>query len=212
MTNHSQLIDKDRRYVWHPYSSITADTPLFPVKSASGVRLTLEDGRELIDGMSSWWCVIHGYNHPEMNQAISTQLDSMSHVMFGGLTHQPAIDLASKLVELTPAPLQRVFFSDSGSVSVEVAMKMAIQYWYAKGQAGKQRFLSLRNGYHGDTFAAMSVCDPVTGMHSLFGDVLTKQLFVESPGCTFGQPCEASDIAPMEQMLAKPKAFASACT
>ena len=175
--------------------------PVYPVASADGVRLKLTDGRELIDGMSSWWCAIHGYNHPEINHALEQQLQKMSHVMFGGLTHQPAVELAAQLVALTPEALQSVFFSDSGSVSVEVAMKMAIQYWHAKGQANKQLFLSIRNGYHGDTFGAMSVSDPITGMHSLFSDTLARQYFVDAPECRFGQPCSDEDIAEFEQTL-----------
>ena len=196
-----RLQDLDKAHIWHPYSAMNSDIPVYPVASADGVRLQLTDGRVLIDGMSSWWCAIHGYNHPEMNHALEQQLKKMSHVMFGGLTHQPAVELAAQLVTLIPDALQSVFFSDSGSVSVEVAMKMAIQYWHAKGQSGKQRFLTIRNGYHGDTFAAMSVCDPVTGMHSLFNDTLTKQYFVDSPDCRFGDPCSDEDIAEFEQTL-----------
>ncbi len=204
-----QLLELDKAHVWHPYSAMSSnvssdvdsDLPVYPVASADGVRLELTDGRVLIDGMSSWWCAIHGYNHPEINRAIEQQLQKMSHVMFGGLTHQPAVELAAQLVALTPEPLQSVFFSDSGSVSVEVAMKMAIQYWHAKGQANKQLFLSIRNGYHGDTFGAMSVSDPVSGMHSLFSDTLTKQYFVDAPECCFGQPCSDEDIAKFEQTL-----------
>ncbi len=184
-----QLQQSDQAHLWHPYAAAGTGLPAYPVAAASGVRLKLVDGRELIDGMSSWWSAIHGYNHPVLNQAIETQLQSMAHVMFGGLTHQPAIDLAAKLVEITPEPMQRVFFSDSGSVAVEVAMKMAIQYWHSKGKAHKQRFLTIRGGYHGDTFGAMSVCDPVTGMHSLFSDTLAQQFFVASPACTFNEPC-----------------------
>lgn len=201
MTDIDALINFDKAHVWHPYSVMGADTPVYPVVSANGVRLTLADGRELIDGMSSWWCAIHGYNHPEMNRALRNQLDNMAHVMFGGLTHPPAVALAEKLVALTPAPLQNVFFADSGSVSVEVGMKMAIQYWHAKGLARKQRFLTIRHGYHGDTFGAMSVCDPVTGMHSLFQDTLVQQFFVDAPGCRFGESCTDEDIAPLEQQL-----------
>lgn len=191
----------DRAYVWHPYSAIGSDLPVFPVVSAEGVRLKLADGRELIDGMSSWWCAIHGYNHPQMNQALEAQVRQMSHVMFGGLTHRPAVELAGRLVELTPDALQSVFFADSGSVSVEVAMKMAIQYWHARGSTSRQRFLTIRGGYHGDTFGAMSVCDPVTGMHTLFTDALTRQFFVDSPACRFGEPSTGEDIAPMEETL-----------
>ncbi len=175
--------------------------PVFAVESAHGVRLRLADGRELIDGMSSWWCVIHGYNHPVMNAALTKQLDSMAHVMFGGLTHEPAVELAEKLVEITPEPLQSVFFADSGSVSVEVALKMAIQYWNAKGLPNKQRFLTIRHGYHGDTFGAMSVTDPVNGMHSLFADTLAQQYFVDAPACRFGEACSDNDIAPFRQHL-----------
>ena len=200
-----ELLKLDKAHIWHPYSAmsndVTSDMSVYPVVSAKGVRLKLTDDRELIDGMSSWWCAIHGYNHPEMNRALERQLQKMSHVMFGGLTHQPAVELAAQLLALTPEALQSVFFSDSGSVSVEVAMKMAIQYWHAKKQPGKQQFLTIRNGYHGDTFGAMSVSDPVTGMHSLFNDALSKQYFVDSPDCRFGDPCTDGDIAGMEQTL-----------
>ncbi len=197
----NRLLDQDRRFVWHPYSALGADLPVFAVESAEGVRIKLTDGRQLIDGMSSWWSVIHGYNHPVLNQAINRQLQSMAHVMFGGLTHQPAVDLAVKLVEITPACLQTVFFADSGSVAVEVAMKMAIQYWHGRGRASKQKFLSIRQGYHGDTFGAMSVCDPVTGMHGLFADVLARQFFAEAPQCRFDERCGENDIAPLARQL-----------
>ncbi|MEW8322833.1 MAG: adenosylmethionine--8-amino-7-oxononanoate transaminase [Candidatus Thiodiazotropha taylori] len=190
MSNSEDWIAFDKAHVWHPYSAIGADLPVYPVVSADGVRITLADGRELIDGMSSWWCAIHGYNHPQMNQAIAEQAQQLAHIMFGGLTHQPATDLARKLIEITPGPLQSVFFSDSGSVSVEVAMKMAIQYWHDKGAPEKQRFLTIRKGYHGDTFGAMSLCDPETGMHSLFSEILPKQHFADAPTCYFGHPCK----------------------
>jgi len=196
-----QLLALDHAHVWHPYSAIDAGQPIFPVASANGVRLKLIGGRELIDGMSSWWSAIHGYNHPEINRALQVQIEQMSHVMFGGLTHAPAVELAARLVELTPAPLQTVFFSDSGSVAVEVAMKMAIQYWHAQGESSKQRFLTIRNGYHGDTFGAMSVCDPVTGMHSLFSDGLTQQYFVDAPTCRFGEACGDDAVAPLKRQL-----------
>jgi len=205
MNNSEELLKLDKQHIWHPYSAMGSDMPVYPVVSAEGVRLKLADGRELIDGMSSWWCAIHGYNHPQMNQALTGQLQNMSHVMFGGLTHPPAVELAKKLVEITPEPMQSVFFSDSGSVSVEVAMKMAIQYWHARGDAKRQRFLTIRSGYHGDTFGAMSVCDPDTGMHSLFNEVLAKQIFVERPTCRFGDSCTQQDIAPFEQALNKHK-------
>ena len=191
----------DAGHVWHPYSPMHSDNPVYRVDSASGVRLRLADGRSLIDGMSSWWCVIHGYNHPRLNQAVTAQLEQMAHVMFGGLTHEGATGLVARLIDLTPRALQSVFLCDSGSVAVEVAMKMAIQYWHAKGRADKQRFLALRNGYHGDTLGAMSVCDPVTGMHSLFNDVLSQQYFVERPACRFGVSCTEEDIAPLETLL-----------
>ena len=196
-----KLLASDKKHIWHPYSAMNSDMPVFPVESAQGVRLILADGRELIDGMSSWWCAIHGYNHPVMNAALAKQLDSMAHVMFGGLTHEPAVELAEKLVEITPEPLQSVFFADSGSVSVEVAMKMAIQYWNAKNRPDKQRFLTIRHGYHGDTFGAMSVTDPVSGMHSLFADTLVQQYFVDAPTCRFGEACSDNDIAPFRQCL-----------
>jgi adenosylmethionine-8-amino-7-oxononanoate aminotransferase len=191
----------DRAHIWHPYSAMNSDLPVFHVDSARGVNLHLSDGRVLIDGMSSWWCTIHGYNHPRLNQAINHQLDRMAHVMFGGLTHEPAIRLAQQLVKLTPDGLESVFISDSGSVAVEVALKMAIQYWNAKGLPGKQRFASLRNGYHGDTLGAMSVCDPVTGMHSLFNSVLPQQFFVQAPQCRFDEDCSDDDIRPLAELL-----------
>ena len=193
--------DNDERYLWHPYSAFHSKTPVFAVQSAQGVRIRLADGRELIDGMSSWWCAIHGYNVSELNQAVTQQLDDMAHIMFGGLSHEPAAALAATLVEITPPGLQRVFFTDSGSVAVEVAMKMAIQYWQAKDQPRKQKFISLLRGYHGDTFGAMSVCDPVTGMHSLFTDVLAKNFFIASPACKFDQPCTEQDLAELKNML-----------
>ncbi|MEN8206303.1 MAG: adenosylmethionine--8-amino-7-oxononanoate transaminase [Pseudomonadota bacterium] len=200
---YDDLLRQDRAHIWHPYSAMGAELqPVYPVVSAQGVRLRLADGRELIDGMSSWWCAIHGYNHPVLNAAIEAQLGDMAHVMFGGLTHPAAVRLADRLVALTPEPLQSVFFSDSGSVSVEVAMKMAIQYWQACHKAGKQQFLTIRSGYHGDTLGAMSVCDPVTGMHNLFDGVLAQQLFVDSPGCRFGEPCRDQDIEAFKQQLA----------
>ena len=191
----------DQNHIWHPYDSMNSDAPVYPVESAKGVRLKLSDGRELIDGMSSWWCVIHGYSHPVINKALEQQIQKMSHVMFGGLTHQPAVELTKQLVEITPDPLQTVFFSDSGSVSVEVALKMAIQYWHAKGQPDRQHFISLSAGYHGDTIGAMSVSDPETGMHTIFEAALPKNIFVKQPRCRFGQACSSDDIAPFEQAL-----------
>jgi adenosylmethionine-8-amino-7-oxononanoate aminotransferase len=176
--------------------------PMVPVASADGVRLRLTDGRELIDGMASWWSAIHGYNHPALNRAAHEQIERVSHVMFGGLTHAPAIELSRKLIEMTPAPLERVFLADSGSVSVEVALKMAIQYWHARGKPEKHRMLSLRHGYHGDTFGAMSVSDPVNGMHELFSGVLCQQLFAPRPETPFAAPFDPADIAALEQLLA----------
>ena len=197
----SKLQQRDREVVWHPYASAIDAPEVFPVASARGVRLTLADGREVIDGMASWWCAIHGYNHPVLDAAIRNQLEAMSHVMFGGLTHAPGVELAERLVELTPSALNRVFFSDSGSVAVEVALKMALQYWHSKGQPGKQKLVALRNGYHGDTFGAMSVCDPVTGMHHLFGDALPTQFFAPAPTCPPGAPCPEEELGEMRRLL-----------
>jgi adenosylmethionine---8-amino-7-oxononanoate aminotransferase len=197
MSSSSRMIDLafDRSHVWHPYASVADPLPVFPVRRASGVYIELDDGRRLLDGMSSWWAAIHGYNHPVLNNAILTQLGEMSHVMFGGLTHGPAVELARLLTGLLPDTLGKVFFSDSGSVSVEVAIKMAIQYWAAIGMPEKKRLLTVRSGYHGDTFAAMSVCDPLTGMHSLFRGAMPEQYFAESPRCRFDGPCGDDDIA-----------------
>lgn len=188
-------LDFEKIHLWHPYAPLEGALPPYPVKQAQGVHLTLEDGRKLIDGMSSWWSVIHGYNHPVLNKAAKEQLDKMAHVMFGGLTHRPAAELAARLVKLTPEPLERVFLCDSGSVSVEVAIKMAIQYWHAQGQPGKQRMLTIRRGYHGDTCGAMAVCDPETGMHHLFSEVLSKQFFADAPTVVNDADWQDNDIA-----------------
>lgn len=198
---YSQLQAADALHVWHPYASATEAPEVFPIVSASGVRLKMANGEELIDGMASWWCAIHGYNHPVLNEAVSTQLQSMSHVMFGGLTHPPAVQLTQKLVEMTPPALDRVFFSDSGSVAVEVALKMALQYWHSQGKPQKQKLVALQNGYHGDTFGAMSVCDPHTGMHHLFGDALPKQYFAPAPGCNVDSNCSEQDFAGMRGLV-----------
>lgn len=196
-----ELLALDKEHVWHPYASMTNANPVYPVQSANGVRLKLTDGRELIDGMSSWWSAIHGYNHPVLNQAATEQLKDMSHVMFGGLTHPSAVKLAKLLVDITPASLTKVFFSDSGSVAVEVAIKMAIQYWHSQGTTKKHRLLTLRGGYHGDTFATMAVCDPVTGMHHMFKDVLPTHLFADKPTSKFGEPLDDNDIGRFKAIL-----------
>ena len=191
----------DREHIWHPYSSMINPPPMTPVVSASGTRLQLNDGRQLIDGMSSWWSTIHGYNHPVLNEAAKSQIDQMSHVMFGGITHEPAIELARKLVRMTPIGLDKVFIADSGSVSVEVAIKMALQYWQSLGQGKKHKLVTLRGGYHGDTFGAMSVCDPVTGMHEIFTGVLPKHHFVPRPVSKLGEPLLQSDSDALEAVL-----------
>lgn len=191
----------DRATIWHPYASATDAPDVVPVIGAAGVHLQLADGRRLLDGMASWWCAIHGYNNPALNRAARDQLGQMSHVMFGGLTHPPAVKLAQLLTGLTPAGLDRVFFSDSGSVAVEVALKMAIQYWYSVGKPGKQKMLALQGGYHGDTFGAMAVCDPVTGMHHLFGETLPRQFFAPAPACRFGEPCHDSEMNAITDLL-----------
>lgn len=188
------LLAFDREHIWHPYAPMPATTPVHPVVSASGVRLTLADGRELVDGMSSWWAAIHGYRHPVMDAAVAGQLSDMAHVMFGGLTHPLAVRLARLLVDLTPEPLTKVFFADSGSVSVEVAIKMALQYQRSRGSASKTRLLTVRGGYHGDTFGAMSVCDPVGGMHHLFADLLPRHVFAPLPPATY-EPAYASALS-----------------
>jgi adenosylmethionine-8-amino-7-oxononanoate aminotransferase len=193
-------VERDRDCVWHPYAPPRA-SPLFAVESAEGVRLRLADGRQLVDGMSSWWAAIHGYAHPRLEAALRDQLGRMAHVMFGGLTHEPAVTLCERLVALTPEPLARVFLCDSGSVAVEVAMKIAFQYWQARGRPGRRRLLALRGGYHGDTFGAMSVCDPVTGMHGLFRGVLPEQIFAPRPACAYAEPCEDHHVAELERRL-----------
>lgn len=196
-----QILDIDRQHVWHPYSSFLNPTPVFPVERAEGVYLHLSDGRSLVDGMASWWCQLHGYNHPVLNQAIEQQLGKMAHVMFGGLTHEPGVRLAKQLVELTPPGLNKVFLADSGSVSIEVALKMAMQYWQSQGKPEKHRFLALRRGYHGDTFGAMSVCDPVTGMHQLFSHTLAQQVFAPQPECDFEADWDERYIDDFKQLL-----------
>lgn len=199
--NFPALLHYDRAHLWHPYTSMTDPLPVYAVESASGVRLRLMDGRELIDGMASWWSVIHGYSHPVLVAALREQAERLSHVMFGGLTHAPAVELAELLVEMSPAGLDKVFLCDSGSVAVEVAMKMAIQYQHAAGNPQRCRFLTIRGGYHGDTFHAMSVCDPVGGMHHLYADVLPRYLFADRPECGFSHHWDEGDIASFTRLM-----------
>ncbi|MDF2184332.1 adenosylmethionine--8-amino-7-oxononanoate transaminase [Grimontia hollisae] len=190
----------DRNHIWHPYTSTITPLTCYPVTRAEGVYIYLEDGTPLIDGMSSWWAAIHGYNHPALNNAVTDQLAQMSHVMFGGITHEPAIALCKKLVAMTPASLEKVFLCDSGSISVEVALKMALQYWHAKGES-RAKFLTLRHGYHGDSFAAMSVTDPDNSMHRLYKGFLPEHIFADSPACGFYDEWHESDIADFKDKL-----------
>jgi adenosylmethionine-8-amino-7-oxononanoate aminotransferase len=193
----------DREHIWHPYTSMTNPTPCLPVVSTEGVNIHLSTGEKLIDGMSSWWSAIHGYGNSRLNAAAHHQIDTMSHVMFGGLTHEPAIELSKKLVDISPSGLDKVFIADSGSVAVEVAIKMALQYWQAKHKTQKNRLVTIRNGYHGDTFGAMAVCDPVNGMHEIFSGILTQHYFADSPKVKFDQPWDTQDITSLQTIIEK---------
>ncbi len=194
----------DSQHLWHPYTSMSTPLPCYPVVSADKCLIQLDSGERLIDGMSSWWACLFGYNVPELNQAAKAQLDNMAHVMFGGLTHQPAVDLGKKLVAITPPELEKVFLADSGSVSVEVALKMALQYWQALNKP-KSQFLTIRNGYHGDTFGAMSVTDPQGSMHELYSDFVAKQLFAPQPTITFAQPWQPSALDDISRIISENK-------
>lgn len=202
MMTSSELLEWDRAHLWHPYTSTIDPLVVYPVQSAKGCTITLEDGTELLDGMSSWWCAIHGYNNPVLNAAIHQQVDELSHIMFGGFTHRPAVELGQLLVEkILPKGIDRLFYADSGSVSVEVAMKMALQYQIARGEKQRISFATIQSGYHGDTWHAMSVCDPVTGMHGLFGSALRTQFFVPQPRSPFHGAWDDRDLDPMRQLL-----------
>lgn len=196
-----EILEYDRGHIWHPYTSATDPLRVYPVASASGVYIELATGERLIDGMSSWWCAVHGYNHPALNRAAHEQIERMSHVMFGGLTHAPAVELAQRLIGMAPEGLERVFFCDSGSVAVEVAAKMALQYMQAAGRTGRTKLATVRGGYHGDTWHAMSVCDPEGGMHALYAGRLPVQYFAPRPAIPFGGEWRDADFEPMSAMI-----------
>lgn len=199
--NTEEILAYDREHVWHPYASMRNPIKVWQVESARGVMLSLAGGGEVIDGMSSWWAVAHGYNNEHINEVLKRQIAKMSHVMFGGLTHEGAVLLAKRLIEISPRRMQKIFFSDSGSVSVEVAMKMALQYWHSKGEKNKTKFATARGGYHGDTWNAMSVCDPVGGMHSIFSGRLPINFFAPKPNPAFGEPWNEDSIGGMREIL-----------